>query len=205
MGHPPRALRPDDQPRVARTPQARPGCVCLRPRRPARRAADCPPTRAQRERPAPGGQAPGAAGGVALATRRFLPRQGAGGGGAHGAGQALAEGGGRAGRGAPPAGVARWAPAVCGAARTASPRRGGSGPAPWRSSPGAAAPGTCAPPCPPPRGWVQAGWRTRAPGAALRCGRRWAWRPRRWARPPRGSTELVSVLERGQLVTDGKT
>ena len=32
---------------------------------------------------------------------------------------------------------------------------------------------------------VPAGWRTRSPGAARRCGRPWAARPRPWARPPR--------------------
>jgi len=62
------ALSPAEQKRAARTQKARTFLVFLRPIRPALLDADWPQTLAQSARPAPGGKAPVAAGGLGLAT-----------------------------------------------------------------------------------------------------------------------------------------
>jgi hypothetical protein len=69
MWNPPLALSPEEQTMAARPQKARKFFVFLRPIRDALLDADFPQTLARSSRPEPGGQAPGDAGGLALATR----------------------------------------------------------------------------------------------------------------------------------------
>ena len=181
MWNPPLALSPEEQQIVARTQKARKFFVFLRTIRHELLDADFQQTLAKSYSPAPWGKAPVDAGVLALATllqaychvsdqeaveltvmdkrwQMVLDCLGA----EH-----------------PPSVVARCSTSVCGSSRTTLIRRCWIGQSPWRSRPGASAPGNCAPPWTPPRCLVPVGWRTRSTCSAMRCGRLWALRPRR--------------------------
>jgi hypothetical protein len=194
MWHPPIALTPEEQNSAQRTQKARQCFVLLRARRHALLEATFQETLATASRPEPGGTTPVAAGVLALAT--LLQAYGPVGDRDAVALPVMAKRWQMVldGRGAAQPSCSQGTLDNCRMRLIAhnldktvlertgalAEQSGGFGARPLRAV-------LASPPCLAP-----AGSRPRGPGLAMRCGRRWAWRPRHWACPRRRSWRTLA-------------